>query len=57
MTSDVERDQRVAEAIASGRLSGVEPAPEFLADAAEYVAGRIGADELVENARRRWGLA
>lgn len=51
-----ERDRQVAEAIASGRLEGVEPAPAFVSDAAEYVDGHITADELIARARRRWGL-
>lgn len=51
-----ERDRHVAEAIASGRLEGVEPSPEFLDDAAEFVNGHIDAAELVARARRRWGL-
>lgn len=51
-----ERDRQVADAIASGRLEGVEPSPEFLDDAAAFVDGSIDADELVARARRRWGL-
>lgn len=51
-----ERSRRVADAIASGRLEGVEPSPEFLADAEDYIRGDIDGDELVARARHRWGL-
>ena len=51
-----ERSRRIADAIASGRLEGQEHAPEFLADAKDYIEGRIDGNELVNRARRRWGL-
>lgn len=52
-----ERIHRVADAIVSGRLEGVEPSDEFLSDASEYVAGRIDDAEFLERGLRRWGLA
>jgi len=36
-----ERNRRVADAMASGRLEGNEPSPEFLADADDYVEGSL----------------
>jgi hypothetical protein len=53
---DDERAWRVADAVASGRLDGIEPSPAFLADAELFVEGEIDGDELVVRARRRWGL-
>jgi hypothetical protein len=52
-----DRIHRVADAIVSGRLEGVEPSEEFLSDAAEYVAGLIDDAEFMERGLRRWGLA
>lgn len=47
-----ERSRRVADATASGQ----QPSPNFLADAEDYIEGRIDGDELVHRARRRWGI-
>ena len=52
-----ERVHRVADAIVSGRLEGVEPSSEFLSDAADYVDERIDETELMGRGLRRWGLA
>ena len=38
-------------------LRGLEPSPEFIADAGEYADGLIDGDELVARGLRRWGLA
>jgi len=52
-----EREQRVAEAIHSGEMEGLDVSAAGRADADEYVAGRIDSDELVARARARYGLA
>jgi hypothetical protein len=48
-------DRRAAleSARASVLAEGLTPTPEFDADAEDYVAGTLGADELVERAERR----
>ena len=51
-----ERERRVAEAIHSGEMEGLHVSPAGLADANEYIAGRIDSDELVARARARYGL-
>jgi Antitoxin VbhA len=51
-----ERERRVAEAIHSGEMEGLDVTPAGREDAAEYVAGRIDSDELVARARARYGL-
>ncbi|MFV0320641.1 MAG: hypothetical protein ACK5IN_09855 [Microbacterium sp.] len=55
-TTAAERELRVAEAIHSGEMEGLQVDPATRADAQEYVAGRISSDELVERARARYGL-
>lgn len=55
-TQTEERGHRVADAINSGRLEGLVPSAEFLADAAAYVDGQIDDAEFVARGRRRWGL-
>lgn len=45
--------EAVEEALASARLEGVEPGPEFLADAERAARGEIDADELVERTLAR----
>ncbi len=55
-TTQAEREWRVAEAIHSGEMEGLDVTPAGRADAAEYVAGRIDSDELVARARARYGL-
>jgi hypothetical protein len=51
------RAQRVAAALHNGAMEGAEVTPATRADAADYVAGRIDADELVARTRLRYGLA
>ncbi|GAA1325478.1 hypothetical protein ACFSWE_00010 [Leucobacter albus] len=51
-----ERERRVAEAIHSGEMEGLEVSQAGQADAQEYIAGRIDSDELVARARARYGL-
>lgn len=46
----------VAEAIHSGEMEGLLVSVAGQADAQEYVAGTIDADELVARARARHGL-
>jgi antitoxin VbhA-like protein len=50
------RAQRVAAAIHNGAMEGAVVTPATRADAADYVAGRIDADELVARTRTRYGL-
>jgi len=52
-----EREQRVAEAIHSAEMEGLDVSAAGRADADEYVAGRIDSDELVARAQARYGLA
>jgi hypothetical protein len=54
--TQAERERRVAEAIHSGEMEGLDVTPAGREDAAEYVAGRIDSDELVARARARYGL-
>jgi hypothetical protein len=56
LTAAALREQRVAAAIHNGAMEGAEVTPATRADAAEYVAGRIDADELVARTRARYGL-
>lgn len=51
-----ERERRVAEAIHSGEMEGLQVSAAGRSDAQEYVAGRIDADELVSRTRARYGL-
>lgn len=55
-TTEAERERRVAEAIHSGEMEGLQVSPAGRADAQEYIAGRIDSDELVARARARYGL-
>ena len=55
-TTAAERKRRVAEAIHSGEMEGLHVDDATLADADEYIAGRIDSDELVARARARYGL-
>lgn len=57
MTTEAERERRVAEAIHSGEMEGLGVSPAGRADAQEYIAGRIDSDELVARARARYGIA
>jgi Antitoxin VbhA len=52
-----ERERRVEDAIHSNEMEGLHVNADTLADADEYVAGRIDSDELVARARARYGLA
>ena len=47
------RRAALASARASVRSEGLTPGPEFDADAEEFIAGTLTADELVERAERR----
>jgi Antitoxin VbhA len=51
-----ERVRRVAEAIHSGQMEGLQVTVDGQADAQEYIAGRIDPDQLVARARARYGL-
>ena len=51
-----ERRRRVEDAVHSNEMEGLHVNAETLADADEYVAGRIDSDELVARARARYGL-
>lgn len=53
---EVERAEKVAAAVHSGRLEGTEPSAEFLADGQAYVTGSIDAGEVVRRTRKRYGL-
>ena len=54
----VERRQAAIDsARASVRAEGLEPSGEFDADAEQFVAGTISADELVARAEARYGAA
>lgn len=50
------RAWRVSEARHSGEMEGLTITPASRDDADDYVAGRIGSDELVQRARERYGL-
>ena len=52
-----ERQRRVEDAIHSNEMEGLHANADTLADADDYVAGRIDSDELVARARARYGLA
>jgi hypothetical protein len=52
-----ERQRRVEDAIHSNEMEGLHVNADTLADADDYVAGRIDSDELVARARARYGLA
>ncbi len=56
MTMQAERARRVAEAVHSGEMEGLDVTPAGREDAQEYIAGRIDSDELVARARSRYGL-
>lgn len=51
-----ERAQRVAEAIHSGEMEGLDVSASARADASEYVAGNADSEELVHRVRARYGL-
>lgn len=53
----IERAERVAEAIHSTEMEGLSVDTHTLSDADEYIAGRISVDELVARAEARYGLA
>jgi hypothetical protein len=52
-----ERQRRVEDAVHSNEMEGLRVNGDTLADADDYVAGRIDSDELVARARARYGLA
>ena len=56
VTTAVERELRVAEAIHGVEMEGLSVTAAGRQDAAEYVADRIDSDELVARARARYGL-
>jgi len=47
----------VEDAIHNNEMEGLHVNADTLADADEYVAGRIDSDEFVARARARYGLA
>jgi hypothetical protein len=55
MTAFTEAERRIAmeQALASGRIEGHEPSPEFLADCEAVVAGTMTSEELVATIQRR----
>ncbi|WP_370107526.1 tetratricopeptide repeat protein [Nocardioides sp.] len=52
-----ERQDKVADAVHSGRLEGHEPSAAFSEDANRFVHGVIDADEVVRRTRERYGLS
>ncbi|GAA1753698.1 hypothetical protein [Aeromicrobium alkaliterrae] len=50
------RSRLVAEAEHSGKMEGLTVTTTTKADAAKYVAGEFTTDELIDRARRRYGL-
>lgn len=52
-TTPESRRRDLSSADASVRAEGLVPSDEYEADAEEYAAGRISADELVERAEAR----
>ena len=52
-----ERQRRVEDAVHSNEMEGLQVNGDTLADADDYVAGRIDSDELVARVRARYGLA
>jgi hypothetical protein len=57
--SAADRELRVrtlADAEHSSAMEGLEPTPEFRADAAAYVEGEIDVDELGRRTRARYGI-
>jgi len=55
-TERAERERAVAESIHSGEMEGFYVSQAARDDSADYVAGRVDADELVARARARYGL-
>ncbi len=55
-TDRVEREQRVAESFHSGEMEGLRASAHARKDGRDYIAGRITSDDLVERARKRYGL-
>lgn len=51
-----ERAQLVAAAEHSGEMEGLSITPAMRADAAEFVDGRISADDLAARTRARYGI-
>ncbi|MEY9846099.1 hypothetical protein ABH940_003184 [Streptacidiphilus sp. BW17] len=52
-TTPESRRRALSSAIGSVRAEGLTPSADYLADAEDYAAGRISADELVERAEAR----
>lgn len=51
------RERVVADAAHSSGMEGLASSSEYRADAAAFVEGEFGADELVRRTRARYGLA
>jgi len=56
-TDAAARTRTVADTVASGRLDGAEPPPEFFRDAEDFISGAISGQEFLDRGRRRWGLS
>jgi hypothetical protein len=57
MSTRDERAEGVAEAFASLRLEGMEPTPDVLNDAQDYIEGRRSLDEIIEDVILRYSDA
>lgn len=52
-TTAAERRAHLDQALASTRLEGHMPTPEFLSDCEDYIAGRITRDEIMARSTAR----
>lgn len=55
-TTRSERQRRVDDAVHSAEMEGLHVTGAWRREAADYIAGRIDSDELVERTRARYGL-
>lgn len=56
-TQRVERERKVAEAIHSGEMEGLQTSNAAKVDAGKYIAGEVDLAELEERVRSRYGIA
>jgi hypothetical protein len=56
-TTQLARERAVSEAIHSSEMEGLDPTPEFRADAELYAEGAIDSRELGRRTRARYGIA
>ena len=52
--TETERRVSVEMAFANSRLEGLAETPEMVHDAEDYIAGRVTADELLEQTRAKY---